>query len=556
MRGSRLPAARDPGHTRALLSPSSRAPSSPWLWLGLLVVAGAVLRFAWLADASGLPFFWAPRTDDFVYDAGAARIAGGDVLLDGVSLRFGPPYFYVLGTLYALFGRGVWVPRILHAALGTALIVVVYLTGKRLTTPRWALLPAALVAFDGPLLFFEALILPETLQALVHAGLLLAALVAADGEGDARRAALRWLPVGLLLGLAVALRPNALLLLGPLAWFVWARPRRWAALGAVLGGLLLALSPLVARNVLATGDPSFSGTAGINAFIGNGPGASGLFRVPPEVPRASSPEGQIEGFHAAAEAALGHRLTPSESDRFWLGRTLAHAAAHPLDAAWLLARKVRFFWNDREVSALVRYDFTRTLSPVLGAPLVRFGLFAPLALVGCLLALRRGAERSARLAAGFVLAGTLSVVLFFVQDRYRIPFVPAFAVTATLGAKELLDALRARARRRVALGLAALAAGLLLAFPPLRFRAHPEREFAELAAQYEDLGDLAEAERAWRRAVEASPVHLPALLGRARLLARMRPAEAPEAFRRALAEAERQGDAASAQQARDALRPR
>ena len=238
MRGSRLPAARDPGHTRALLSPSSRAPSSPWLWLGLLVVAGAVLRFAWLADASGLPFFWAPRTDDFVYDAGAARIAGGDVLLDGVSLRFGPPYFYVLGTLYALFGRGVWVPRILHAALGTALIVVVYLTGKRLTTPRWALLPAALVAFDGPLLFFEALILPETLQALVHAGLLLAALVAADGEGDARRAALRWLPVGLLLGLAVALRPNALLLLGPLAWFVWARPRRWAALGALLGGLL------------------------------------------------------------------------------------------------------------------------------------------------------------------------------------------------------------------------------------------------------------------------------------------------------------------------------
>jgi len=67
---------------------------------------------------------------------------------------------------------------------------------------------------------------------------------------------------------------------------------------------------------------------------------------------------------------------------------------------------------------------------------VRFGWLCALGLVGLALAARRGA--AGRLLAGFVALHALSVVLFFVNTRFRLPVAPGLAI----GAMFLVERLR------------------------------------------------------------------------------------------------------------------
>lgn len=486
--------------TRDDVANPSRRELAALAGIGLL---GLVVRALWLHGAMRLPFFSLPQTDDYVYAHGAARIAAGDVFLSGEPLRFGPPYFYVL----ALVGGEGLAPRVLHVAAGLGTVACVWWASREVTrSPTAALLGAALSALYGPAIFFEALLLPETLMTLAHAALaclLLRALPRSDPRA--------WALVGVIAGVAIAFRPNAALLLVPIVWLAShasegeaARPRI-LRVAAVLATMLAALVPLALRNVIALGRPWAASTAGINAYIGNGPGATGAFRVPREVPGAASPLGQFTGFRDAAAERLGHPVTDAEADGYWLARTLDHVASDPAAALHVLARKAWLFWNARELSNLVDYEFLRTVDPTLGAPLVQFAWIAPLALAGMLVSLAPKRSRGEQAIAALLLAAFVSVVLVFVQDRYRLPFVPFAVVTAVATGKHLVDAVRARDTRAIAITVALVAAALFVVFPPARMRAHPERSWAALGAGYLELGDRGAACDAFQRALAIAP---------------------------------------------------
>lgn len=485
-----------------------------------LVVLGLAVRCAWLADASTLPFFTLPQTDDYVYQHGAARIASGDFFLRGEALRFGPPYFYVLGALDLVFGQGPWPPRVFQALLGLGVVPLVWLTTRTLTSsPGWSLAAAAASALYGPAMFFEALLLPEAAMTLVHAGLGLALVRAASATTRPP-----WWWVGALLGIAVAFRPNALLLAVPVlaaaARTAPDRPETTQRLGAILLALLLAIAPMSLRNVLAIGTPVSASTAGINAYIGNGPGATGMFRVPPEVPGAAAPLAQFEGFRDAAATRLGHSVTDAEADAYWLGQTVDHVVGHPTDALHVLGQKAWLFWNARELSNLVDYEFTRGLSATLGAPLVQFGWVAPLGLLGMMLMLGRRRSPAERALATLLATGFVSVILVFVQDRYRVPFVPWVIVCAACGAKLLLDTARGPERKRAVAPVIALALiAAFVVYPAARLRPHPEQRWTQLGVGYETLGRAADACAAFEHALEAVPDFADAREGRARTCA-------------------------------------
>ncbi|MFO0682650.1 MAG: glycosyltransferase family 39 protein [Sandaracinus sp.] len=475
--------------------------------LALVVLVGLVVRAAWLAEARGLPFFELPQTDDFVYARGAERIVSGDVWLSGETLRFGPPYFYLLALVRAVLGPSTLAPRIVHLVLGGAVIPLVWWACRRLTEARWAIGGALVAALYGPAIFFEALLLPETAMTLVHAALAVALLVAVGGE---RRA---WAVTGALAGLAIALRPNTLLLIPALVWL--ARPREEGGRAASLRlsiGLAIGLTPLALRNLVALGTPWGASTAGINAFLGNGPGATGGWRVPAEVPEAASPLGQFTGFRDAAARALGHPVDDAAADRYWLARTLDHVLGHPLDAGAVLLRKAHLFWNARELSNVVDYDFTCGLSTTLSAPLVQFGWIAPLALAGTVLLSRRERTREERAIAALAWTAFAAVVLVFVQDRYRVVFVPWLVVAAVWAAREVVR----RAREKKAGPIALTAVAIFAAYPALPVRAHTEQRWAQLGLGYEQLHRDAEACAAFTRALALAPDLPVAREGRAR----------------------------------------
>jgi len=178
-------------------------------------------------------------------------------------------------TLAAVSGRGPVTPMtigVLHLGLGTATVLLVWWLGRSwgLAPPR-AALAAALVASDPILLRQSALVMSETLAALLAAGAL-AGLTSLARKPNLSRAAV----TGFLLGLCVLCRPTfvawLVLTAAVLPWFPALKGRRGAHLLALLAGAGLVIAPWAVRNHLQLGRPVLTTThGGYTLLLGNNP---------------------------------------------------------------------------------------------------------------------------------------------------------------------------------------------------------------------------------------------------------------------------------------------
>jgi 4-amino-4-deoxy-L-arabinose transferase-like glycosyltransferase len=255
------------GHTDSTLSgvlehervaprpPRARPGLGRAVWL--LLILALVLRLGFVAVTPGYRL-----VDDATdYDHHARSIANGDgyadVGLPGRKSAFRPPgYPYLLGAVYKLTGVANAaepdrdrVARVFNALLGTLVVALIGLIAAQLWNRRVALVAMALGAVYLPLTLVAGSVMSETLFAVLMLGSLAAAI-------EHRRSVHRWrwaLLAGVLGGLTVLTRANALVLLIPLAFAVWdAKPRfSWRALGppaALVIVALLTVSPWTIRN--------------------------------------------------------------------------------------------------------------------------------------------------------------------------------------------------------------------------------------------------------------------------------------------------------------------
>jgi 4-amino-4-deoxy-L-arabinose transferase-like glycosyltransferase len=496
-------------------------------WLVVILVAGLVLRIAAHLDLATLPYFLIPQTDAGAYHDGARRIAAGDLALVDQVAGMGPGYFYFLGGVYALLGDGPFVIRAVQTLVGLGAVLCIFFAATRVLTPRASLLPAALAAAYAPSLFYESQLLGDGIALALHALALLLLLRARE-----RRTAGRFFALGLVVGVAALFRPSALGLLLPIGVVALLRGDRSglrapAAFGVAVVGAALAIAPITARNVFLAREPVLiTGHGGINLWLGNGPGATGAFRVPAEVPGAREPGAQYRAFRDVAGAALGHPASIAETDRYWTTRTVRYALAHPIDAFRVLARKLHLYWNGRELSDVYRYEFLRDRSVALQR-LPGYLLVAPFALLGLLLAFRAPRDSAARALAWFALAEMIAIVAVLVSSRYRLVTLPPLFVFAGLGASVLVarlrdvDGTRTMRLRALAPLLAVLVAGVALAWP-VRARPAVADGCVDLARVWLAVGDRDAARDAYAEALAADPTHPAAREGAAALAARLR----------------------------------
>jgi 4-amino-4-deoxy-L-arabinose transferase-like glycosyltransferase len=176
--------------------------------------------------------------------------------------------------------------RAVQAGLDVSSILAMFILARRWLSVAGALLAAVLVALNPYLIFFTGLILSETLfTAMLCWGMVL--LVCSGGPWPAGRGRLwAWLCGGLLLALAVLVRPGAIalpMLLGlaaALANRIDPRPYRTRWPLPVLTTLLVltaaVLFPWAARNRLLLGSWIWTATnAGITRYDGFNPDATG-----------------------------------------------------------------------------------------------------------------------------------------------------------------------------------------------------------------------------------------------------------------------------------------
>lgn len=450
------------------------------------------------------PTFRTPVVDSAEYLAAAERLAEGKGL-PPAPFRYGPLYPLFLGALHLAAGGDRTLLQLLQA-LFTSLTVPLIAGIAALLHGRTASLVAGVAAsFYWPLLYFggELLIEPFFIPLLLAACLL---LLRNDGRPGVRGT----IAAGLLLGGASIARPNVLLLLPALVLFELSRRRRKHAL-LLAAGWAAALLPVTAHNRVAGGDfVIVSTTGGINFYVGNNPSASGRDSTfPGLVPWT------FEKVERLAERETGRSMKPSEISRFYMKRGLAFLAGRPGEAVVLAGRKTIALLSSYEMPNVKDPNFSRARSPFLSLPLwVGFGVAAPLALVG----LRRRRKEGGAVLLLLVAAYTLSVLLFFVNARYRLPLVPFLLVFAAAGLVELVEAGRSLSRRALLPG-ALLVAGLLLVnWNPLGEVSDESQARFDEGWAAQKGGDLERAIDEYGRVSEGSAWFGPALNNRAVLL--------------------------------------
>jgi 4-amino-4-deoxy-L-arabinose transferase-like glycosyltransferase len=327
--------------------------------------------------------------------------------------------------------------KIAQAVVGALTVYLIALIAWRAAGPRAAVAAAWLAAVYPPLVWIHAYALSESLYS---AFALLTAMVvqrAFDaGSPHAPHAADRLaLAAGALTGLSILIRP-AMLFFVPLAlaWFAWrGRPRSTVLL---LAATVAVLAPWTVRNAIVYDRFILvASEGGVTFWTGNHPLAVGEGDLAAN-PRLKLAELEFRRAHAG--------LTPEELEPLYYRDALASIAADPVWWLGLLVRKA--FYTVVPVGPSYTLHSTRYWA----ASVFPYAMLLPIALVGC-----RRLWRSERRPMAVLLLGmsaVLSGLVFFPQERFRIPVIDPLIIIAAAAA---VAAWRQRARTaRPAVGAA------------------------------------------------------------------------------------------------------
>lgn len=492
-----------------------------WMFMGVVAVFALALsaRLYYLHEIRVSPLFTAPVVDARTYTEEARYFS--EVSFAGRPAPFWQPPLYpvLLGVLFTLAGDDLYLPRLIQAVLGALVCVLICLLGHRVFGARIGLGAGFAAALYGPLIYFGGELLPT----LLACGLNLLVLLLAVGEGGWAR----WLAAGVLLGLSALAVANVLLFAPVLLGYLYWRQRRLRPPVLLLLGCALVIAPVAYRNWAVGGDlVLISHNAGINFYIGNNADYEQTTRIRPGQDWAELVE--MPERRAGIEQ-------PSAKSRYFFHQSWQYITSAPLDFTGLLAYKGYLFLHGDEIPRNRDLYFARNDSSLLSILLWKkglafpFGLIAPLALLGLFTFLRTSESPEGRLLALFVACYALSVVLFFVTGRYRLPAVPVLLLFATCGVRALWQ--------RPWPALAAVAA--LLVFCNVATgamdREGDAHEHYYLGYAYEERDMPAHAARHYRQAIARDPSFAEPLLALAALHAEAeRYGKALELYRRYL----------------------
>jgi len=481
-----------------------------WSAVAVICLAAYALRFAFVLQLKGTPFFNALAGEALFFDHWARAIASGQWL--GLSSIYPAPplVMYYLGAIYSLAGQNLAVVRLLGCVLEAANCLLIFVIGSRLFGRRAGLASAALWAVYVPALFFEA-VMPGTAAIIL---LLLGGLLALIAGAPRGRGLLAWFCAGLCLALASLGRPHLLIMAPAFAGWIasrvgWRRgwPKRLAAaLVPLFLGLAIVLALPFFRNLAVTGQAEFSANLGPGFYVGNYPDdpAGVVARI-----RGSVGGADIEEYTAYAGVLAGRPLDAREANAFWIGRTLDHIKREPAAFARTLGSKLVNAAAGYELAEDWDYRFLAERYSLLRLPLARFGLVFGLGITGLLAALLGG--RAAR-GAGWLLSALCAgygaaVLLLLYQARYRVIIVPVLAIAAGCLVPFVASALKGRRFGRVvALALlCGIVVGQSMSWPN---PAGKTRAFASClvleGVLLEQRGDIPGAIKSYERSIEMS----------------------------------------------------
>ena len=463
----------------------------------VLLIAVTIRSVYFLEYRANVPYYSCVIVDSYYYDLWAQRVAEGKGY-GKMPYYMAPLYPYILAGIYKLFGHNIPLVYVLQLLLGVVNTVLVFAISRRLFGLSPAVIASLFLTFYGPLIYLEPKIMTETLfitLGLVSMYLLLQVLESPNLTGA--------FCLGLTLGLSAICRPVALIT--ALLFLLTSICKHWKTregirISAVaLLGIVVTIAPVSLRNYVVGDDlVLISSNGGIVFAQGNNPSANG---VSGPLPGFSGSIGtQREEEMEIAQKTLGHTPRASESSAFWVRQSLRFASEKPGKFAILLLRKIIWSLHAREARCSYNFYLEQELVPILRFLVLPFPLIFGFAFFG----LVRGRGKGFAVAV-YAFSIFVGLVLFSVSSRYRVPMVPALAIFAGFGMKEVIDALRRRNMNIVGqVGLCLLVA-FLPSLVPYPIPAITPEGPANLGVSYFSLGKPEHAIYQLKRAVSLAP---------------------------------------------------
>ena len=482
----------------------------------VIALVAVLVRLLYWAQYVALPMGRATVGADVLeYDRWARQILSGQRLWTELPIH-GPLYPFCLAWMYSLTAVSLPAVRALQLGVDLLSLTLVALALWRLMNARAALVCAALWALYQPLIYYSAELFCEGLAVLLLSAVLLC-WAAAHRPGG--RGPLRQWPLALsalFCGLAAITHPLTLFLSVPyLGWCIgYSRatrtPRQRLVLAVTLVALfVLPILPVTLRNAAISGEfVPIQAHDGLNLYIGNNPEATGTCYVRPGV-----------AYEDLVKRPLRAGInTQSGARRYFRAEVLRFVAHQPLQALQLVLRKALLTWNAADLPSGPDLPILQALTPLMRAPLLRFGFVAPLALAAWAVASRR--RRLAPFLWTPVLA-TAALALLVTSGRYRLMMMPALIGAAALAVEGLWRAWQRDDQRTWMRAVALSLVGLSLAYAvPVPALPTAETEALTLLAEAAwRAGEARQAETFARYGLETKPQNaaLNHLLGNALL---------------------------------------
>lgn len=407
----------------------------------LIFVIALCPRLWFLYEYQSHPFFSILQLDSSNYAAWAQQIASGDLAGGTTAYWVSPFYAYLIALFHVLEGSSeTLLVRLFQVVLGALTCVLVYCMGKERFGKRAGIVGAMMLSFYTFSIYMDAELLKNSLAAFTLTASL--AIISLRKKGI-------WvlLIAGVLLGLTVINMPNVLLLTPAIMLFplLDQKPlqKRFLAAGCICFGMFLMILPVTARNWAVERDFVLTTyTGGYAFYYSNNTSSDGgidfgtmgnLFTL--NVSKESSTARTL------AEASVGREMKSSEISAWWFKLGKEHIRDYPLPILALFLKKIAIFWNSYEVQDNVNFYYIKQWSHILRQPLISFGIIAPLAIFGIIIALRTR-KNEFICDTAIVISFMISIVLFAVIGRYRLPIVPLLCVYAGYGVNSVFDSLR------------------------------------------------------------------------------------------------------------------
>ncbi len=486
--------------------------------------------------------------DALRYDSWARSIAFGSKHAIEPVFR-APLYPIFLALIYKILGHSLFIARFVQVMMSAMTCVLIYFLALKVFNKRTAIISAFIGAFYGPFFLWAGELLIVTLIVFLDVIMLYILLNAFEKPRK-----IYWLLGGIVLGLSSIARPNVLIIL---PWVIilvfWMHKIRKVSIAKklrsvyvlfFLAGSFAVILPLaIANYTIAKDFVLISSQGGVNFFIGNNPTADGRTARAPGIGEAHG-EFQDNVWLASvkqANNATGKSLKPSQVSRYWYRQGLEFILRQP--GAWikLMSKKFAYFWTGIEVTnnedSYYFTQFSNTLRFLMWHKGVAFpfGIICPIALVGIVVSLRRW--RKLLLLYGFVFLYMLSVILFFVCARYRLPVIPTLLVFAGYTIDYGIKKLRLREYRQFSFCLA----GVILVGILVNINIHGVTDMNRAQAHlfggiaYEEVKNYELALEEFRMAIKYAPENRQAYHSLGTLYARMGKYNAAEkAFKKAL----------------------